>query len=59
MKKVIATYGNNDELLCIRDFPNNQQIEEKCMGNSLSFKAGFLACIDYLTSHIVHDAILS
>ena len=52
MKKTIAVYGDNDELISIRDFPDNQQIEEKCIGNSLSFKAGFLACIDYLTSHI-------
>lgn len=52
MKKIIATYGDNDELLSIRDFPNDQQIEEKCLGQTVSFKAGFLACIDYLTSHL-------
>ncbi len=52
MKKTIVVYGDNDELLSIRDFPNDQQIEEKCLGYTVSFRAGFLACIDYLTSHL-------
>ncbi len=51
MKIKIVAFYDDDRLKSLRDFPNDEEVERNCVGHSLQFRSGFLACIDFLTSH--------